>query len=866
MNRFIFAVAMGLTLHAAPGWIDAAEWLSGEATGGGGREFCGQCSSGGTFALFSAASLGPGGAVGAIPATGQRRLLLMRTVFADETDPALGEAEGRQLLDEVESWYAAHSYRRLTISGELTSALRLPQARAWYAGQPPSLLLDDARAAAAQAGYGVESYDLDAVRHSPIDGWNFLGLSQTGGKGIWLQSSASGVFIHELGHSFGLGHANGWVAVDDSVAGPGVLLDYGNPFDTMGWPHGNPGACHFSVARKRQLDWLPAAAVSNVTVSGRYRLTAFDGADGWRAVLQGLVVRKDESRDYWIEFRQALTDNPWCERGILVNLMTNTGLGAVSGLLDATPGSPGPQNGFADAALVVGRTLTDPRAGVHITPLGIGTNGNDRWVEVQVNFGAFPGNTAPVVDLKADRTTAGVGQTVSISAQAQDPDGDGLAYSWDVGDGDAAVLGLNTDSVTKFWGMPGRYVVRCAVSDLRGGVTIRQLLVTVGQPGAGDVVATGVVRDGDGRPVSGARVHNGLSGEAYRGALSDSDGRYLLANLGVGSHQLQVVRRGFRFVPAAWSNPVTVSNDVSGLDWIGEPLPRVDVVVLDDQAVESSVAPTNEARFAIQRTGSTDAKLAVKLRLSGAASLSVDYRVSPPIASSEFTLVLEPGVSVTNLVIVPLLDALAEGDEEVTLSLVEDREYLPGDMDRGSVRVSDPELNGNRAPVAGPDQFPRYPHLQYVLMTVSALLANDSDPDGDSISLVEVDAFTALGGVTAQLGESIYYLPPDGVVADDSFGYTIMDSKGVQVRGLVRVTVTPVPPPRLRISVADGLRVIEGTQGAPGLRGRLLAIEQLPGGTWRNLGGLTNDASGSFRWVEPASTNPAARFFRVVIP
>ena len=68
------------------------------------------------------------------------------------------------------------------------------------------------------------------------------------------------------------------------------------------------------------------------------------------------------------------------------------------------------------------------------------------------------------------------------------------------------------------------------------------------------------------------------------------------------------------------------------------------------------------------------------------------------------------------------------------------------------------------------------------------VLANDSDPDHDSLSLTNVSA-PAHG--SAQInGSTITYTPDVGFAGDDSFTYTIEDGRGGSVEGGVSVTVS----------------------------------------------------------------------------
>jgi hypothetical protein len=62
-------------------------------------------------------------------------------------------------------------------------------------------------------------------------------------------------------------------------------------------------ATHFSAGYKRRLDWLTDQNVQTVTTSGTYRIFAYDVVNAPTGI-HALKIRKDNAKDYWIEFRQ----------------------------------------------------------------------------------------------------------------------------------------------------------------------------------------------------------------------------------------------------------------------------------------------------------------------------------------------------------------------------------------------------------------------------------------------------------------------------------------------------------------------------------------------------------------------------------
>ena len=100
----------------------------------------------------------------------------------------------------------------------------------------------------------------------------------------------------------------------------------------------------------------------------------------------------------------------------------------------------------------------------------------------------------------------------------------------------------------------------------------------------------------------------------------------------------------------------------------------------------------------------------------------------------------------------------------------------------------------NRAPVAVDDAV-----SQHACEVISIpVLANDSDPDGDALSIVAIGATSAGGSVSDNGDGSVSYTPPqDGAVcagAGDSFTYTVADSSGAESTATVSVGFENVAP------------------------------------------------------------------------
>lgn len=92
---------------------------------------------------------------------------------------------------------------------------------------------------------------------------------------------------------------------------------------------------------------------------------------------------------------------------------------------------------------------------------------------------------------------------------------------------------------------------------------------------------------------------------------------------------------------------------------------------------------------------------------------------------------------------------------------------------------------GNAAPVATDD----FATVASGMSVTIPVLANDVDPDGDSINLVALGS-PAFGSVTMSTGGNVTYRAPAEFTGTDRFEYTVADTAGLRATAVVAVTVT----------------------------------------------------------------------------
>lgn len=367
----------------------------------------------GTFTITPAASGGGGGGgggggSGSTWTTGNKKVLVVRVDFPDLPGAPSGmtAADVQSVADgQIAPYYLASSYGLTSLSNTVTAVYRMPQAAAYYAtNNATTQLMADAQSAAG-ASYNLSQFDrfivfFASMRYLPNTQFTWTGLSAVGSWEVWINGQFDfGTVAHELGHTYGLYHANLWLVSDNNpISATGRSLEYRDDYDTMGGNWSDDLRTDFNPWFKNLLGWLPTSQIQTVTKSGTYRVNRYDLASA--SGMLALKIVKDATHNYWASYKGSFTNNPSLENGAYLVWGYNSN--NHSDLLDL--GTPG--NGDQDAGLAVGTSLVDTAANLGIAAVAQGSSGQTPYLDIKVTFGS----AAPAIYVQPPSQTVIVGQ------------------------------------------------------------------------------------------------------------------------------------------------------------------------------------------------------------------------------------------------------------------------------------------------------------------------------------------------------------------------------------------------------------------------------------------------------------------------
>ncbi len=175
---------------------------------------------------------------------------------------------------------------------------------------------------------------------------------------------------------------------------------------------------------------------------------------------------------------------------------------------------------------------------------------------------------------------------------------------------------------------------------------------------------------------------------------------------------------------------------------------------------------------------SSPVKFVVSDNLTSVANLTVSGSCDPAVLVEK--IVAGGTGAARNVVVYPATGRTGTGVVRVVVT------DLAGNTAQQSFNLI--VIDVNKAPVLEADTLTRVAGERVVKVRASALLANDTDSDGDTLTIDSVSAPLPSGAAVAISGEFVVYSVPAGTSGGGSFVYTVSDGLGGHLVGRV-VTV-----------------------------------------------------------------------------
>lgn len=390
------------------------------------------------------------------PVVGEQKTLFLLVNFRNTTQPSYSATDEKNFLDtSISPYYAANSYNKISVPTDVFGWYTIPIDQTCINMFGPNRFYDLAIAAA--------SADVDFTRYSHLfviapfgpncsnSGLGTIGkIDVNTPNGVVAMSESAGIYglafslvAHELGHGFGMNHANSFGC--GSVTFPGkndygndtgcTLHGYGDRYDVMG--SGYNQYSHFNALHKDYAGWFDTTTERDVKESGNYILEPIESSPSGN--LKALKIQRTETDYLYVEYRYYTN-----QRSAYLHVPTHS-FGSIdpgsSGLLDASP----PYSAGTEA-LLPGSFTVDPLTGAKITVVSAPSNSLPSTLTVNVILGKID-FIPPTVKITSPNANTNVSGKFNITADANDASGiQKVEYYWASPTGDI-LLATATDAL-----------------------------------------------------------------------------------------------------------------------------------------------------------------------------------------------------------------------------------------------------------------------------------------------------------------------------------------------------------------------------------------------------------------------------------
>ncbi|MEY4386725.1 MAG: hypothetical protein RLY20_2008 [Verrucomicrobiota bacterium] len=186
-------------------------------------------------------------------------------------------------------------------------------------------------------------------------------------------------------------------------------------------------------------------------------------------------------------------------------------------------------------------------------------------------------------------------------------------------------------------------------------------------------------------------------------------------------------------------------------------------------------------------------------------------------------------------------------------------------VNNGSLSASsNATLTVNQLPIVVNDAFNRSPDTALTIPII-AVLTNDTDADGDALTLAGLSETSTNGALMDHDDFNIYYTPaPTNGNVLDVFAYDISDGRGGTASGFVLVR-TVYPLSLSGVYNAGGF-TLGASPGVADVTYLLQVTTNLAAPSWATIATNTPATNGPIQFADPLATNAPTRFYRTLTP
>ncbi len=270
---------------------------------------------------------------------------VQNTLFILVTSPGLSIPRSKDKMSQMifkgnfQNFYNEQSYGKVKFIGTVTDWITVPASDISSCGAP-GIDHPDITAYIKKNNINLSQYGrIMFINNGTGGGCSFVGKTdhQVSGRSIRFSLGWSGtggldhehdnlkmsffeyVLIHEMGHQLGVMHANAWWCSSRSLDKDCDHVEYGNPYDVMGW---GQKTTHFNAYYKDYLGWLDEKSKVTVTKSGPVSLSSLEAQKKGTSVALVKNPATPLVQPLYVEYRSPIgydSGLPVTSSGLLLN-------------------------------------------------------------------------------------------------------------------------------------------------------------------------------------------------------------------------------------------------------------------------------------------------------------------------------------------------------------------------------------------------------------------------------------------------------------------------------------------------------------------------------------------------------------------